>query len=355
MSPDIEMALEECLALMRTGYDLEECLAYFPALAEQLRPLLSEVAFLRSIPAPKARPAAVEEGRQRMFAALEQQNWARKPHETDVSKPAFTRYAEQTWKFLRFMLFGKETNRITFALRLTFGLTVTLMIALVSTLIVSASSIPGDPLYGVKRTMEMVELTLPLPEAYHQQLQARIDTERLTEIEKLVQIRRNTAVEFDGLLEQIASDHIVVSGFRMEMTPQTIIEGVPVVGMRVDMQVRVQSDGQLLAQALHVKNPGPDQTIPTPQPSQTPLPASDPGNATSTATAIPAVIPPIIPTGLPVNDGDENDDDREPDGGNYYRGDGGSDDDGSDDSGDDDGEDDDSGEVDDSGEDDSGD
>ena len=108
MNPDFELILEDCLARLRSGSTLEDCLSFYPDQAEGLRPLLSTAAYVRSIPVPEARIAAIETGRQRMFAAFEQQNQAGDLTEAPISKNRFTRYTERTLKFLRFSLIGKE-------------------------------------------------------------------------------------------------------------------------------------------------------------------------------------------------------------------------------------------------------
>src|SRR5512135_3541674 len=110
MNPDFELYLEDCLARLRSGSDLEEFLSHYPDQAEGLRSLLSTAAYLRSLPAPEARLAAVETGRQLMFAALEQQKWAGNSTEAAISKDSLFRYTEQTRKFLRSILIGKESK-----------------------------------------------------------------------------------------------------------------------------------------------------------------------------------------------------------------------------------------------------
>lgn len=62
--------LDICLARMLRGEPVHRCLARYPKFEKKLRPLLEIVARLRESEPIAARPAAVEAGRERMFAAL---------------------------------------------------------------------------------------------------------------------------------------------------------------------------------------------------------------------------------------------------------------------------------------------
>jgi len=68
---DLTLALDESLALLQTGQaTLEECVARYPKLAADLRPLLETAMHVSDLAAPTASPAAFADGRQRMLAAL---------------------------------------------------------------------------------------------------------------------------------------------------------------------------------------------------------------------------------------------------------------------------------------------
>ncbi len=49
MSSDLYLALEDCLALLQIGEDLESCLRKYPADADRLRPLLAAAIQARSL------------------------------------------------------------------------------------------------------------------------------------------------------------------------------------------------------------------------------------------------------------------------------------------------------------------
>ncbi|MGE5223900.1 MAG: DUF5667 domain-containing protein [Omnitrophica WOR_2 bacterium] len=252
MNPNFELVLEDCLRRMRSGVPLENCLSSYPDQAEDLRPLLSAATQVRALPIPQARPKALETNRQRMFAALEQQNWTGNIIKAPVSNPSLSRYTERIWNFLRIFLIGKENKGMKFALRLALDLVIFLAVAGAFTLNASASTLPGDPLYGVKQTWEDIRLSLTTGDQARQQLQTQLEAERRAEIQKLIQLRRPAMVEFMGTLEQMGTDTWVVSGLQFHMLPNTIVMGTPAVGQQVWVRATVQSDGQLVALEVHM-------------------------------------------------------------------------------------------------------
>ena len=67
---DLSTILDQCLDDMARGRSLSSCLERFPQHADELRPLLEAAIRIRRLPRPVASPAAVEQGKARMLAAL---------------------------------------------------------------------------------------------------------------------------------------------------------------------------------------------------------------------------------------------------------------------------------------------
>lgn len=281
--------LEDCLKRLRSGQGPEDCLAAYPDQAEGLRPLLSLAGHIRSVTAPQPRPQAIQAGRERMLAAA-RSNSAGNSFVQPVSSGAFSRYTVRIFTFLRTLLFGKETYGMKFALRLAIDLVVILMIGSVLSVNASARSLPGDPLYGVKRTWEEVRLSLTLNDPARQQLQDQIRQLRLEEVREMLQMGRTGVVEFEGWLESIAANEWGVSGIRVRMLPDTIVEGAPAVGQMVRVRARVQNDGALTAVQVRVQtqtqSPG---MYPPPVSTHTPEPPRP------TWTAMPTFVPSRTP------------------------------------------------------------
>ena len=287
MNADFELILEDCLTRLRSGASIEECLMAYPAQAEALSPLLLVTSRVRKIVRPQARPEAVQAGLERVLTAMSTKSIAQGISNQPISKSWFSRYTERIFTILRTILFGKENKGMKFALRLAMDMVVILVVGLGLTVNASASSLPGDPLYGVKRTWEEVRLGFSLNDQAQQALQNKLLEERRQEVQQLLQLRRPARVEFEGYLQSISADEWVVDGIHVKMQPDTIVQGNPAIGTYVWIRAQIQSDGSLVARQVRVMNenqpvfpyPGPGMTS-TPWPYQTPWSTPMPGNST---------------------------------------------------------------------------
>ena len=162
------------------------------------------------------------------------------------------------------------------ALRLAIDLVVMLMIGAVLAVNASASSLPGEPLYSIKRTWEEVRLNLAANDPARQQMQDRFRLLRLEEVQQMIQLGKTGSVDFQGQLESISLNEWVVSGIPVRMQAGTIVEGDPIVGQTVRVRARLQS-GILTALQVQMQarsnNPLP---YPPPISTHTPVPIGTP-------------------------------------------------------------------------------
>ena len=242
MAADFEAVLDECLARIESGESAETCLRAYPALADELRPLLAMARGLRTVPAPRARPEAVAAGKQRVLAAFS----AERSRRGAPSNP-LQRLAARLAGILRF---GPVTHS-RYALRFALGILIALGLGTTSAVAASARSLPGDVLYPVKQSVESLRLALAFDSQSKQALKTQFDSQRLLEIQSLVQMRRQTTVEFEDMLQAIGDNGWWTIGpFAVQVNDGTVVLGQPQPGGRVRVQVRIQENGTLAA--LHV-------------------------------------------------------------------------------------------------------
>jgi hypothetical protein len=281
VSADIEIVLDECLAQVDRGASLEASLGDHAALAPELRPLLALAADLRAMPPPRASTQAVADGKQRMLAAFAAQNRAQ-----PAAKPILVGLADQIRTFLRL---GQNTDAKRF---MPFAVATLLVLVLGTTgalAAASTSSLPGDALYPVKQSVEGLRLAFTFDGQARQDLAGELNAERLQEIQRLLALRRQGIVEFDGLLQAQAGNQWIVSGLALHLGDGTVIEGWPAVGMRIWVRVQVGSDGTLTATRVRLAGSGaeaPGGAFVSPLASPTPVPT-----ATPTATQSPTPQP----------------------------------------------------------------
>jgi hypothetical protein len=255
MSRKAQSALKDCLDRMQAGESLEDCLARHPAHAAELRPLLTLADDIGRLPAPRPRPAARAAGQQRMLAAVS----ARFP----AAAPAPAWYERRP-----ILRWGVLLAAILVLLTASGWWSVT----------ASATSLPGDTLYPVKRASEQVRLLLTFDQAAQQALQTQLGQERLDETQAVLEQGRQARVEFGGRLQAMTAASWLVGDIEVLLTPETRIDGEPVLGAWVRVRARATAEGEL--RALHL------QIVTRRQP-----PPAAPASATSAPTRWPTASP----------------------------------------------------------------
>lgn len=153
---EIAVILDECLERLRRGETVEECLARYPARAQELEPLLRVAAQLYVAPRPRLAPAvrfAMQEQLHRAIAA-------KRPR--PARRPLMVRFA------------------------FTMALLLAVILTGASLVNVAAGSLPGDFLYPAKRVAEDARLTLTWGAAARARLHLERAQARLTELERLL-------------------------------------------------------------------------------------------------------------------------------------------------------------------------
>jgi hypothetical protein len=188
MSDDFDAILDRCLADIAAGREMiDSCLRRYPAQAGQLSALLGTADRARALPLPA--PLAANKRRALESRLLRR---AEQLRSVPASRPTVLRLP--VWR-----------RRVALALA-TFVISFLLLSAAVSA---SASSVPGDFLYPVKRTTEQVRLAL-VPDEQQVDLHLEFARQRLQELRVLTargEISENLLGEISGetalMLEQI--------------------------------------------------------------------------------------------------------------------------------------------------------
>jgi hypothetical protein len=292
---ELLQALDACLASLKNGASLDSALAAYPALAADLRPLLVAA---RSAGAGRDL-ARVPAGAQ---TASRSQFLTRAAGRSPALVPAagrgsWSRSRLRSWLGARSLAGGSLPARaVTVAVVVLAGLGAGGYGAVAT----SAQSLPGDALYGVKRTVENTELLLAPDEQARSRLQTEFDDRRVREAQAAASQGRKVAVEFTGTLismEGAQLQHWLVSGILVLVGPQVPVEGEPIVGAQVRIVGLVQTAGQIDAQQVtvlpyHAGAPDATATASGTTPETTATANDAPATASPTATvAAPAATP----------------------------------------------------------------
>lgn len=202
-------ALEICLQELERGVDMETVLARFPDLAGELRPILqtSLKARTRSVSAPEPSADVIRRGRATlMLRAVEMRETRVAPHKRVI--PAFQRLA------------------------LSFTLAALLLLSGTGLLNASASALPGESLYPVKRTWEGLRLLLIFNEKARNFFEDQLEYERLDEVNELLVEGRHETIQFAGVF--------------MQVNGAAYVSGIPVI-LPVDVQLPANGAAVILS------------------------------------------------------------------------------------------------------------
>lgn len=168
---DLSRPLEECLQAMQEKRNLQDVLRRYPADRDQLIGMLRLSVDLSTLGAPAPDPAFRLRARNRMLAVA-----AHRRHD----KP-------RGW----FSGLPRPAIRLAFA----GAFAVALLVGSLTAAAASDSSLPGDPLYGVKLGIERVQLAATLDSTARARLQLHFAGIRLDEAQRLFALgRRQEAV-----------------------------------------------------------------------------------------------------------------------------------------------------------------
>jgi hypothetical protein len=175
-SNSLDDVLDRCLLKLQAGENLENVLAEYPELADELRPVLETVVALINARGSDTVPiAAMARSRARLMKTAQQIKFS----------------APLPW-WQRTLVFARR-SLVPISAAVTCA-------ALVLTGMASAKSLPGQALYPVKRAAEQISLSLPASATDTLSRQVSYDQRRLDEVDQLISEKDEQEVELSGFL-----------------------------------------------------------------------------------------------------------------------------------------------------------
>ena len=249
-------ALEFCLQALDQGEDLEACLARFPALADELRPILEtaiqargHAAQVHDIP-----PDAMRRGRARVLQ-----------HAAELRERDHLPFWRRPW----------QTGRAVRALATSLTTVVFLFSGGTGLVFASSNSLPGDNLYPVKRSWEGVQLAFIFDPATKLERETEFEHERVTEIHELFSESRQEQVDFQGVVTSQQADFWEIAGLQIALDHDMTTDGQIFPGALVQVTGETE-DGIIKAEHIQLIEPAPATATPSPQQTPTLRPTQPP-------------------------------------------------------------------------------
>jgi hypothetical protein len=241
MDAQLEITLIECLDALAQGESLEHILARYPQESAQLRPLLEAAASLSTLRREPSEAAKMQ-SRQKFMA------------QADLLRRTSAR------------------QRAGFLPRFATGFIAAALVAIVlgtGAVAASGSALPGDPFYGLKRTVENVRLQSASSPAQRQELQREFEQRRRDEANELLDARRESEVEFTGPIESLQPNAWIVAGLVVQVDDQTQIDGTPQINRMAEVRGLTGPTG-LRASSITIESGGELDSTPLPEATETP-------------------------------------------------------------------------------------
>ncbi len=248
---DLLNAFDDCINRLSAGQTVDDCLRAHPQYAPALRPMLEAGLTIRRI---QVNPAEVNQAQARVRARVA-------------------------------LAARAAPARTTYPLRSLAALAAALLVVFLvisgGAVTLAQSSLPGDPLYGIKRLTESVRLAVS---GNDPALQTEFAARRIGEIEQILALGRAANMDFAGEIETINGDAWVVAGLPLRVPEKSLGTTEFRVGDRVEINAYTTASGALIAREIHLTEPSEREPLPTP----TPIPTRSIATSTPPPTATPA-------------------------------------------------------------------
>ena len=254
-----ETVLHESLDFMEQGESIEQILSRYPEMAQELRPFLETAVQLATLaPQPslsakqKSQKAFLDHAASLKVAPVQPSPW----------------------------------YRLRQAILPLASLAIVLILMVTTAFSVSASAIPGDALYPVKRLVENVLLARANDPETAVALREEYRLERIREVQILLRTGRSAEVTFTGVIDMMQADVWIIEDLSVQLDEATIIEGRPQIGEMALVNGRT-ADGLLTASLIQILT----GTALDPEATVTPQPTLEPTNeATEEVTPAPTTV-----------------------------------------------------------------
>jgi uncharacterized protein YdbL (DUF1318 family) len=242
MSDSFESILDESISALQSGVPIEEILAEAPEYATELRPLLYAATILADPNpqlVPEERKSALRTEYLKQVAAL-----------PALPAPSPNEKLQAIVSIIKRRL----TPQAVLSDLITVAITVvlTLMMAAFMLGFAASDTLPGDFLYGYKRVVENIQLSLTFNETQQRKLAEQFNQRRLAEMEQLIQQNRAAMVEFHGELETKGENLWVIAGYTVLVPLDAKIEGSPNEGDDVAVTGFLRTNQVLVADTIRV-------------------------------------------------------------------------------------------------------
>jgi len=226
----LEAIFIEALTALDAGATADQVLARYPDQAEELRPIL------------RAAIRLAEYGNETRNAT------------PAANAPARAAFLSRAAAIKQVSPVARLTRLAHRRVLLSFLTMLILVIAISGSVLgASAASLPGEPLYGVKRSVENIQLSLAFNTEQRVNLEETYSRRRLGEVKAVQASKRKVQVEFTAPVEALGDSVWTIGGFTVQVMPDTIVSGTVRAGDLVKVIGQTLPAGQIAAERIEAE------------------------------------------------------------------------------------------------------
>lgn len=201
---DIYTAFDELIIAFGKGEDLETCLSRYPDHKAELRPMIESVLIATTAASAKPDVNSTIRAKNRVLAA--------------AATLGISIQQKSAWQ-LGINFINLRAHRMALSLSVAIAILFTSGVGLVQA---SNGALPGDNLYGIKRSWEGLRLFFVVDHESKEMLINSFDEERFEEIKELYSEKRFELVTFNGIVEKMDGELWTVSGIEVKVESEAV-------------------------------------------------------------------------------------------------------------------------------------
>ncbi|PWB52358.1 MAG: hypothetical protein C3F13_11375 [Anaerolineales bacterium] len=245
--------LESCISALEHGHPLDECIKTQPNISPETTELIELADRVRVLGQNQVSAEAIIRSREKLLARAAALGRLESIGGAEPQEDNF------------FQRFGKSISGFRSmhpaAGRLFIVLAGTLLLLIFSSglVVTSAKSLPGEPLYHVKRAVEELEIYLIPGSENRHEFEDGFNQVRVVEVLQLLKLRQVQQISFEGMLEETSGDQWRISGIPVLIQDGTMFgEGMAggntfIPGSYVEVEGFTRSDGVVIANEIHLR------------------------------------------------------------------------------------------------------
>jgi hypothetical protein len=246
-------AVEQGIESLIRGTTVDETLSSISDLSPTEAELINIANRVMLLGESRISPQAMDKSRERISARAAEYQGSLSAHNPPIDE-------RNPFRKLKRLVVGQwALHRVVVKLMIILGMTALFLMFSEGLAVTSAKSLPGEPLYQVKRVVEEIQIHLVPGSQNRFELEASFNLKRVEEVLLLLKLQQVQAISFKGALETINDKTWTVSGIPVLIESDTVFASGQsgsqdfTLGSIVEVEGMTSTTGEVVAREIHLR------------------------------------------------------------------------------------------------------